>query len=159
MFFLLYKYWTDSCAWVSDYWILLKRCLLSSLFEAAPLEPGLFIYPVFEKWSLTLAYQGFMLTPLIGNSILLIVAVSRTIQEVVLSPGYFSWVWYQPCFITLCKTRISLIVLPKTYDFFFFFSTFTYTHTQRVHLKEYVDLNDLSKFILGLIRGLLCCAG
>lgn len=104
--------------------ILLKLCLLSILFKAAPLEPELFIYLVFDKWSLTLSYQGFMLTSLIGNSILLIVAVSKTTQKVILPPGYFSWVWYRPCFITTCNTGTSLIVLPKTYDFFFFFFFF-----------------------------------
>lgn len=87
-------------------WILLKLCLLSILLEAASLESGLFIYLVFDKLSLTLSYQGFMPMVFTGNSILLIVAVSRTTQEVVLPPGYFSWVWYQPCFITTCKTDL-----------------------------------------------------
>lgn len=71
-------------------WILLKVCLLSILFEAAPLESGLFIYLVFDKLSLTPSYQQFMPMFLTGNSILLIVAVSRTTQEVVLPPGYVS---------------------------------------------------------------------
>lgn len=142
--------------------ILLKVCLLSILFEAAPLESGLFIYLVFDKLCLTPSYQRFMPMFLTGNCILLIVAVSKTTEEVVLPPGCVSWVWYQPCFITTCKTEISLIVLRRTSVFLLFFLvffTFTYTHTQKVYLKEYIDLNDLSKFILGLIRGLLFCAG
>lgn len=69
-------------------WILLKVCLFSILFEVAPLESGLFIYLVFDK--LTPSCQGFMPMFLTGNSILLIVAVSRTTQEVVLPPGYVS---------------------------------------------------------------------
>lgn len=71
-------------------WILLKVCLLSILFEAAPLESGLFIYLVFDKLPLTPSYQGFVPMFLTGNCILLIAAVSRTTREVVLPPGYVS---------------------------------------------------------------------